>query len=146
MTISLPRNECRLFVSGVYRKWATNVWWFTMLSHVQYIPWIVRTVGVLSLHWRHNGPDGVSNHQPHYCLPNHLFKRRTKKTLKLRVTGLCVRGIHRWPVNSPHKWPVTRKMFPFDDVIMLLVVVVYYVTTLPIFARVIFMRLKLTYE
>ena len=31
-----------------------------------------------------------------------------------------VRGIHRWPVNSPHKWPVMRKMFPFDDVIMIL--------------------------
>ena len=30
-----------------------------------------------------------------------------------------VRGIHRWQVNSPHKWPVTRKIFPFDDVIML---------------------------
>ena len=29
-----------------------------------------------------------------------------------------VRGIHWGPVNSPHKWPVTRKMFPFDDVIM----------------------------
>ena len=29
-----------------------------------------------------------------------------------------VQGIHRGPVNSPHKWPVTRKMFPFDDVIM----------------------------
>ena len=29
-----------------------------------------------------------------------------------------VREIHRWPVNFPHKWPVTRKMFPFDDVIM----------------------------
>ena len=29
-----------------------------------------------------------------------------------------VRGIHRWPVNSPHKWPVTQKMFPFDDVII----------------------------
>ena len=29
-----------------------------------------------------------------------------------------VRGFHRWPVNSPHKWLVTRKMFPFDDVIM----------------------------
>ena len=27
-------------------------------------------------------------------------------------------GIYRGPVNSPHKWPVTRKMFPFDDVIM----------------------------
>ena len=29
-----------------------------------------------------------------------------------------VQGIHRWPVNSPHKWPVTRKMLPFDDVII----------------------------
>ena len=29
-----------------------------------------------------------------------------------------VRGFHREPLNSPHKWPVTRKMFPFDDVIM----------------------------
>ena len=31
-----------------------------------------------------------------------------------------VKGIHRWPVNSPQKGPVARKMFPFDDVIMLL--------------------------
>ena len=31
-----------------------------------------------------------------------------------------VRGIHRGPVNSPHKWPVTRIMFPFDDVIMII--------------------------
>ena len=30
-----------------------------------------------------------------------------------------VRGIHRWPVTSPHKGPVTRKMFPFDDVIVM---------------------------
>ena len=30
-----------------------------------------------------------------------------------------VRGIHRGPVNSPHKWSVTRRMFPFDDVIMI---------------------------
>ena len=30
-----------------------------------------------------------------------------------------VQGIHRWPVNSPHKWPVTWKVFPFDDVIMM---------------------------
>ena len=29
-----------------------------------------------------------------------------------------VRGLHWWPVNSPHRGPVTRKMFPFDDVIM----------------------------
>ena len=29
-----------------------------------------------------------------------------------------VRGFYWWPLNSPHKWPVTRKMFPFDDVII----------------------------
>ena len=32
-----------------------------------------------------------------------------------------VRGIHRGPVNFPHKWPVTLKMFPFDDVIMVMI-------------------------
>ena len=69
----------------------------------------------ISLHWRHNDHDGVSNHQPHGCLLNRLFRRRSKKTSKLRVTGLCV-GNSPGPVNSPHKWPVTRKMFPFDDV------------------------------
>ena len=34
------------------------------------------------------------------------------------VSLAFVRGIHRWPVNSPHKGPITRKMFPLDDVIM----------------------------
>ena len=68
-----------------------------------------------TLQWHHNGCDCVSNHQPHDCLLNLLFRRRSKKTSKLRVTGLCA-----WNslVTSPHKGPVTRKMFPFDDVIM----------------------------
>ena len=43
-----------------------------------------------SLRWLHNGRDGVSNHQPHDCLLNRLFRRRSKKTSKLRVTGHCV--------------------------------------------------------
>ena len=43
----------------------------------------------LALQWRHNGQDGVSNHQPHDCLLNRSFKRRSKKTSKLRATGLC---------------------------------------------------------
>ena len=42
------------------------------------------------LRWRHNGHDCVSNHQPRQCLHNRLFERRSKKTSKLRVTGLCV--------------------------------------------------------
>ena len=73
---------------------------------------------IFSLHWRHNDHDGVLNHQPRGCLPKRLFRRRSKKTSKLRVTGICV-GNSPGPVNSPHKGPVTRKMFPFNDVIML---------------------------
>ena len=60
--------------------------------------------------WRHNERDGVSNYQPHHCLLNRLIRRRSKKTSKLRLT---VRGIHRWIPRN-----VTRKMFPFDDIIM----------------------------
>ena len=41
------------------------------------------------LQWRHNDRDGVSYHQPHDCLFNRLFSRRSKKKSKLRVTGLC---------------------------------------------------------
>ena len=69
------------------------------------------------LHWRHNDHDRFSNYQPRGCLLNCLFRRKSKKTSKLRVTGLCV-GNSPGPVNSPHKGPVTRNMFPFDDVIM----------------------------
>ena len=42
-----------------------------------------------SLRWRHNDHAGVSNHQPHSCLLNRLFRRKSKKISKLRVTGLC---------------------------------------------------------
>ena len=70
-----------------------------------------------TLQWHHNKRDCVSNHQPRDCLLNRLFRLRSKKTSKLRVTSLCA-GNSPGPVNSPHKWPVTRKMFPFDDVIM----------------------------
>ena len=41
------------------------------------------------LQWRHNGRESVLNHQPHDCLLNCLFSRRSNKTSKLRVTGLC---------------------------------------------------------
>ena len=63
--------------------------------------------------WRHNGRDSVSNHRYLDCLLKCLFRRKPKKTSKLHVTGLCEGGggIHRWPVDSPHKGPVTRKMF-----------------------------------
>ena len=44
---------------------------------------------IITLRWRHNGHDSVSNHQPRECLLNSLIRCRSKKTSKLRVTGLC---------------------------------------------------------
>ena len=67
------------------------------------------------LHWRHNERDDVSNHRRLDCLPNPLFRRRSKKTSKHRVTGLCEGN----SPMTPHRGPVTRKTFPFDDVIIL---------------------------
>ena len=70
-----------------------------------------------SLQWRHNGHDSVSNHQAHDCLLNRLFRRGPTKTSKLRVTGLCA-GNSPVTGDFPAQRPVTRKMFPVDDVIM----------------------------
>ena len=46
-------------------------------------------VHLFTLRWHHNGLDSISNHQPHHCLLNRLYGRRSMKTSKLRVTGLC---------------------------------------------------------
>ena len=76
-----------------------------------------KSLHLRALRWRHNGCDGVSNHQPHDCLLNSLFGCRSEKH-QSSASLAFVLGIQRGPVNSLHKWPVTRKMFPFDDVIM----------------------------
>ena len=89
----------------------------TFISIASLLSYILILMHTIPLHWRHIDHNSVSNHQPHDCLLNHLFGRRSKKWSKLRVTGLCA-GNSPGPVNSPHKGPVTRKMFPFDDVIM----------------------------
>ena len=67
-------------------------------KHITMMPWYAR--------WRLKSPALRLFTQPFI---------RSKKTSKLRATGLCDGNS---PVNSPHKGPVTRKMFPFDDIIM----------------------------
>ena len=44
---------------------------------------------ILTLQWRHKELGGVWNHQPHDCLLTYSFRRRSSKTSKLRVTGIC---------------------------------------------------------
>ena len=90
----------------------------------------------LSLQWRHNERNVVSNHQPHDCLLNRLFKAQAEEITQPIIQGAdrrkhqssaslaFVSGIHRWPVNSPYKGPVTQKKLPFDDVIMVQLITV----------------------
>ena len=73
--------------------------------------------GFFTLRWRHNGRDSVLDHQPKDCLLNRYLDADQRKH-QSSASLAFVWGIHRGPVNSPHKWPVARKMFPFDDVIM----------------------------
>ena len=72
---------------------------------------------MVSLHWRYNKRDGVSNHQSHDCLLKRLFKHRPKKKSKLRVTGLCVGNS---PVTGKFhvQMASNAEKFPFHDVIM----------------------------
>ena len=50
---------------------------------------VVWSKNYTALQWRHNGRDSVSNHQLHDCVLNRWFRRRSKRTTKLRVTSLC---------------------------------------------------------
>ena len=65
--------------------------WFSK-SQPQVFPWFYKSalISEITLQRRHNGRNGVSNHQHHHCLLNRLFRRKSNKTPKLRVTGLCV--------------------------------------------------------
>ena len=67
-----------------------NCWYYPYLQSQVRIKWTLNGNNVSSLRWRHNGHNCVSNHHPHHCLLNRFFGRRSKKTSKLCVTGLCV--------------------------------------------------------
>ena len=71
-----------------------------------------------SLQWRHNECNGVSNHQPHDCLLNGLFRRRSNKTSKLHVTG----KIQNFSFTKMHLKILSAKWQPFfpggDDLVL----------------------------
>ena len=109
------------------RMFVYGYWWWYGVQHTlcKYaviqmstgIRSVLATSGYFKRLWRNNERDGVSNHRHPWCLLNRLFRRRSKKTSKLCVIGLC-EGNPSVTSGSPHKGPTMRKMFPFDDVIM----------------------------
>ena len=84
-------------------------------NQFRYILFVKRSLN--TLRWRHNGRDSISNHQPHHY--STIYSDADQRKHHSSASLAFVWGIHRGPVNSPHKWPVMRKMFPFDDVIMI---------------------------
>ena len=106
------RNTSQITVIAV-KYWTWYIYAYLSFSHhyimyikgIEYIHWSIQNGRQLwfvncilieglwfvskSLRWRHNDHAGVSNHQPPGCLLNRLFRRKSKKTSKLRVTGLC---------------------------------------------------------
>ena len=69
-----------------------------------------------SLQWRHNDRDGVSNHRPHHCLLNSIFRRRSK------ITGLCAKIVFHLMTSSCYfsishddviKWKHCPRYWPF---------------------------------
>ena len=91
---------------------------FNMKLLWQGSPRVVIWISETSLYWRHDKRNGVSNLQPHDCLLN-LYSSADQRKHQSSLSLAFGREIHRWPVTSPHKGPVTRKMLPFDDFIML---------------------------
>ena len=76
---------------------------------------------LISLQWRHNGYDGVSNHQPHDCFAQPIFLGANQRRHQISASLTFARGIHWWLMDSPHKGPATRKMPTFDDIIMTII-------------------------
>ena len=71
-------------------------------------------IGCPSLQWHHNEPDNTSHTIVYSTIYSGADQRKHQSSMPLAF----VSGIHRSPVNSPHKGPVTLKMFSFGDVIM----------------------------
>ena len=96
-------NACAKFVL-MTRKWNTTKWNFNHAGNVHYSDVIMSTMA--------SQITGVLIVCLNVCSVADQRKHQSSMSLAF------VRGIHWWQVNSPHKGPVTWKMFPFDDVIM----------------------------
>ena len=78
---------------------------------------ILQKYQVSTLQWRHMGvmASSITSLTSVYST---VYSGADQRKYQRSTSLALVREIHRWPANSPHKGPVTRKMFPFDDVIM----------------------------
>ena len=115
-----------IFFSKVYYK----VYSTRSLTIVRKCLDVLKCWRMFSLQRRHNERDGVSNHHTHDCLLKRLFRRRSKKTSKLRVTGLCA-GNSPMTGEFPAQTASNAEKVSIDDVIMyFFYMFIYYYRTL----------------
>ena len=113
------KHQTRISVCLISCRCRNNV-------HIMVIQWVYRRYfrflqnvilgcKISSLQWRHNERDGVSiSCVSTVCSSG--YSGGDQRNHQSSASPAFVRGIHRWPVNSPNKGPVTRKMFPLYDV------------------------------
>ena len=97
--VIMQTKICCIIIGPLEQKFGPSASWRSDIFLVYFPTYPVHCIkihqhvfvggGHHALQWRHNGRERVSNHQPHDCLLNRLFRRRSRKTPKLRVTGLC---------------------------------------------------------
>ena len=108
--IHCAMNQC----TGI--TWTQNLcFYFSLICHFKCCR--IKNVSLVStkltgnaLQWRHNERDGAWNHQRFDCMPSRLFRRRSMKTSKLRITGLY-EGYPPVTSGSPSPRPVAQKSF-----------------------------------
>ena len=94
---------------GSYGLYRDQYWFGLPLENTQ--------LSTRTLQWRHNEQENNPNHRRLECLHHRLFRRRSKKTSKLRVTGLCA-AISPVTGEFPARRSSNAEIFPFDDVNM----------------------------
>ena len=106
--------------SDLYLVWGYCFKFFSV-SSTSHLKWNFLTYCLPLAHfiqWRHNGRNGVLNLPASALFLLNCLSSADQRKHQSSASLAFVRGIHRWPVNSTHKGLVTRKMFPFDDIIM----------------------------
>ena len=113
--ISILCSSLRIHINLTYNLCTTKIFKllnfrYSLILRKQFFVQHYRQTGLISLRWCHNGRDSVSNHQPQDCLLNRLFRRRSKKTSKLRITGLCAG-------NSPGTGEFPAQMASYAEIV-----------------------------
>ena len=112
---NLLKQECAVTDSNKYSHIHNQTY---HIYQRQFVTWTFhQRHWKITLQWRHNGAM-VSQITSLMIVYSTVYSGADQRKHQSSASLAFVRGIHRRPVNSPHKEPVTRKMFPFDDVIM----------------------------